>query len=82
MVLLPGGVINGDALRVEEQAQRFVQQIDRAGKPVMVMVHGVTDNGLSWTTLTRKLEQARALDPVVETASRVVGTCTTGTPRW
>jgi pimeloyl-ACP methyl ester carboxylesterase len=26
------------------------------GKPVMVMVHGVTDNGLCWTTLTWKLQ--------------------------
>src|SRR3954469_3807070 len=28
-----------------------------AGKPVMVMVHGVSDNGLCWTTLTWKLEE-------------------------
>ena len=28
------------------------------GKPVMVMVHGVTDIGLSWTTLTWKLQDA------------------------
>ncbi|HEV7330491.1 MAG TPA: alpha/beta hydrolase [Flavisolibacter sp.] len=28
------------------------------GKPVMVMVHGVTDNGLCWTTLTEKLQDA------------------------
>ena len=26
------------------------------GKPAMVMVHGVTDMGLSWTTLTEKLQ--------------------------
>jgi pimeloyl-ACP methyl ester carboxylesterase len=26
------------------------------GKPAIVMVHGVTDIGLSWTTLTRKLQ--------------------------
>ena len=29
-----------------------------AGKPAMVMVHGVTDNGLCWTTLTWKLQDA------------------------
>lgn len=29
-----------------------------SGKPVMVMVHGVTDNGLCWTTLTWKLQDA------------------------
>jgi pimeloyl-ACP methyl ester carboxylesterase len=28
------------------------------GKPVMVMVHGVTDNGLCWTTLTWKLQDS------------------------
>lgn len=28
------------------------------GKPVMVLVHGVTDNGLCWTTLTWKLQDA------------------------
>jgi pimeloyl-ACP methyl ester carboxylesterase len=28
-----------------------------AGKPVMVMVHGVSDNGLCWTTLTWKLQE-------------------------
>jgi pimeloyl-ACP methyl ester carboxylesterase len=28
------------------------------GKPVMVMIHGVTDIGLSWTTLTWKLQDA------------------------
>ena len=27
------------------------------GKPVIVMVHGVTDNGLCWTTLSSKLEK-------------------------
>ncbi|HSP34532.1 MAG TPA: type 1 glutamine amidotransferase domain-containing protein [Thermoanaerobaculia bacterium] len=39
-VLLPGGVINGDALRIERAAQQFVKEIDRAGKPVMVICHG------------------------------------------
>jgi pimeloyl-ACP methyl ester carboxylesterase len=28
------------------------------GKPAMVMVHGVTDIGLSWTTLTEKLQDS------------------------
>ena len=39
-VMLPGGVINADALRIEKTAQQFVQQIDRAGKPVAVICHG------------------------------------------
>jgi len=39
-VLLPGGVINGDAMRVEKKGQQFLQEIDRAGKPVFVICHG------------------------------------------
>lgn len=36
----------------------YYRAVPAPGKPVMVMVHGVTDNGLSWTTLTRKLEDS------------------------
>src|ERR1700744_2123422 len=39
-VLLPGGAMNADALRIEPKAQEFVQQIDRAGKPIAVICHG------------------------------------------
>jgi Putative intracellular protease/amidase len=39
-VLLPGGVINADALRMEKKAQQFVQEADRAGKPIAVICHG------------------------------------------
>jgi protease I len=39
-VLLPGGVINADHLRIEKKAQQFVQQIDQAGKPIAVICHG------------------------------------------
>ena len=39
-VVLPGGVINGDAMRVEKRAQQFVQEMDRAGKPIAVICHG------------------------------------------
>ena len=39
-VLLPGGVINGDALRIEKKAQEFVRKMDAAGKPVFVICHG------------------------------------------
>jgi protease I len=39
-VLLPGGAMNADALRMEPKAQEFVQQIDRAGKPIAVICHG------------------------------------------
>ncbi len=39
-VLLPGGAMNADALRIEPKAQQFVQQIDREGKPIAVVCHG------------------------------------------
>jgi protease I len=67
-VLLPGGVINGDALRIENKAQQFVQEMDRAGKPVMVICHGpwlLVSAGLvkgrtitSWPTLRDDIRNA------------------------
>jgi protease I len=39
-VLLPGGAMNADALRMEKKAQEFVQQTDQAGKPIAVICHG------------------------------------------
>jgi protease I len=67
-VLLPGGVINGDALRVEKKAQQFVQEIDRAGKAIMVICHGswlLVSAGLvkghtitSWPTLQDDIRNA------------------------
>ncbi len=39
-VLLPGGVINGDAMRIEKRAQQFVKEMERAGKPILVICHG------------------------------------------
>ncbi|HZU75836.1 MAG TPA: type 1 glutamine amidotransferase domain-containing protein [Dehalococcoidia bacterium] len=38
-VLLPGGALNADALRVVPQAQAFVRALDRAGKPLAVICH-------------------------------------------
>jgi protease I len=39
-VLLPGGAMNADAIRIEPKAQEFVRQIDQAGKPIAVICHG------------------------------------------
>lgn len=38
-VLLPGGVLNADSLRVNPKAQNFVSQIDKSGKPIAVICH-------------------------------------------
>jgi protease I len=69
-VVLPGGVINGDAMRVEKRAQQFVQEMDRAGKPIAVICHGgwlLISAGLvkgrritSWPTLQDDMRNAGA----------------------
>ena len=69
-VMLPGGVINADAIRIDKKAQQFVQEIDRAGKPVAVICHGawlLVSAGLvrgrhmtSWPTLQDDLRNAGA----------------------
>jgi len=69
-VMLPGGVINADAIRMEKKAQQIVQEIDRAGKPIAVICHGpwlLISAGLmrgrhitSWPTLQDDLRNAGA----------------------
>jgi protease I len=39
-VLIPGGAMNADALRVEKKAQEFVRAIDGRGSPLAVICHG------------------------------------------
>ena len=39
-VLLPGGALNADALRLEPAAQEFVREAERNKKPIAVICHG------------------------------------------
>jgi protease I len=39
-VLLPGGTMNADALRMDAEAQRFVKKMQDDGKPIAVICHG------------------------------------------
>jgi len=39
-VLLPGGVVNGDALRMSPQARGFIQSINKVNKPIASICHG------------------------------------------
>jgi protease I len=39
-VLLPGGVVNGDAMRMLPQARDFVRAADAADKPIAAICHG------------------------------------------
>lgn len=38
-LLLPGGAINADAIRMEPKARTFVQQINESGRPMAVICH-------------------------------------------
>ncbi len=70
-VLLPGGVINADAIRIDKKAQQFVKDMDRAGKPIAVICHGpwllisarlIKGRTItSWPTLQDDLENAGAI---------------------
>ncbi|HZQ92901.1 MAG TPA: type 1 glutamine amidotransferase domain-containing protein [Terriglobales bacterium] len=52
-VLLPGGALNADALRVEKKAQAFVRQIDASGKPIASICHA------PWLLVSAKLARGR-----------------------
>lgn len=47
------GYVYANGIRIH-----YYHAVPAPGKPVMVMVHGVTDIGLSWTTLTWKLQDS------------------------
>jgi protease I len=67
-VLLPGGVVNGDQMRIIPEAQRFVQAMEEAGKPIAAICHGgwlLVSSGLvegrmmtSWPTLQDDIRNA------------------------
>lgn len=69
-LLLPGGVINPDRLRMNDQAVRFVRAFFEAGKPVAAICHGpwtMIDAGVvegrrltSWPSLKNDLKNAGA----------------------
>lgn len=54
-VLLPGGALNADALRMEKKAQEFVIEADREGKPIAVICHG------PWLLVSAGLVQGRTM---------------------
>ncbi len=54
-VLLPGGALNADALRVNRHAQQFVRKIDQEGKPIAVICHG------PWLLVSAGLTEGRTM---------------------
>lgn len=67
-VLLPGGVMNADAIRIIPEAQNFVKDMQKQGKPIAVICHGgwlLVSAGLiagrtltSWPTLQDDIRNA------------------------
>jgi protease I len=54
-LLLPGGVMNPDHLRVNPKAQEFVRHFFEAGKPVAAICHG------PWTLINAGVVKGRTL---------------------
>jgi protease I len=54
-VLLPGGVINGDQIRMIPEAQRFIREIDDDAKPVAAICHG------AWLLVSADLVEGRTM---------------------
>ena len=54
-VLLPGGVVNADTIRIDTQAQQLTKQIADAGKPVAVICHG------AWLLISAGLVQGKTM---------------------
>jgi protease I len=54
-LILPGGTVNADRLRMDPDVVAFVQEIFRAGKPVGVICHG------PWTLVEADLVRGRTL---------------------
>src|SRR6266516_5044752 len=54
-VLLPGGALNADSLRMEPKAQDFVRQGNNSGRPIAVICHG------PWLLVSARLVKGKTL---------------------
>lgn len=54
-VVLPGGVMNADMIRMNDAARKFVQATQREGKPLAVICHG------AWLLVSAGLVKGRHL---------------------
>ncbi len=68
-LILPGGTVNADRLRIEDDVIEFVQKYFAAGKPVGVICHG------PWTLVEADLVRGRTLTsyPSIRTDIRNAG---------
>ena len=63
-VLLPGGALNADFLRMNPKAQNFVQQFDRSGKPMAIICHA------PWLLVSAGLVKGRTLTKIGRASCR------------
>jgi len=54
-LVLPGGVVNGDAIRTDKQAQQLVQDFNASNKPIAVICHG------GWLPISAGIVSGRTL---------------------
>jgi protease I len=54
-LLLPGGALNADAIRIEPQVQAFVRAMNESARPMAVICHA------PWILVSSKLVQGRTL---------------------
>jgi protease I len=54
-VQLPGGALNADAMRMVPEVQRFLRDMDRAGKPMAIICHA------PWEVISAGLVRGRRL---------------------
>jgi protease I len=68
-LILPGGTVNADKLRIEDDVIAFVQEYFQSGKPVGVICHG------PWTLVEADLVRGRTLTsyPSIRTDIRNAG---------
>ncbi len=68
-LILPGGTVNADRLRVDDRVISFVQEYFKSGKPAGVICHG------PWTLVEADLVRGRTLTsyPSVQTDIRNAG---------
>jgi protease I len=69
MLVLPGGVMNPDKLRADEDAVNFVREIAARGKPIAAICHG------PWTLIEADLVRERTMTswPSLQTDLRNAG---------
>src|SRR5579885_554811 len=68
-VVIPGGALNADSLRIIPEAKNFVSRIDQAGKPIAVICHG------PWLLVSAGLVRGRKMTSYLPLQSDLLNSC-------